>query len=58
MSRRHYPDYSWVFELIFVLAGVIVWAAGGPIWLAVILLAIGGIILITTADGGGDWDFF
>lgn len=55
---RHRPDYSWVVELLFILAGIIVWAAGGPMWLAIILLAAGGLVLICTAEGGGDWDFF
>jgi len=43
-----------MFELVFILAGVIVLITHGPMWLAVILLAIGGIWLFSD----GDFDLF
>jgi hypothetical protein len=43
-----------VFELICIIAGVIVLVAHGPVWLGIILLALGGIWYF----GDGDFDWF
>lgn len=56
--RRDTPDYSWVVELFFIAMGLIGFAAGWPVWVCIMLLAIGGVIIFVTSDGdGGGWDF-
>jgi hypothetical protein len=57
--RRNAPDYSWVFEAFFIAMGSLGFILGWPVWLCLVLLAIGGVIIIVTSDGdlgGGGWD--
>ncbi len=59
--RRNEPDYSWVFELLFIALGVLGFFLGWPVWVCLVLLGIGGVIVWTTSDGsdsGGGWDFW
>jgi len=56
--RRDTPDYSWVFELLFIALGLIGFALGWPVWLCLVLIAMGGVIIVVTSDGdSGGWDF-
>lgn len=60
MSRYHRntPDYSWVFELFFIALGLLGFALGWPVWICLVLIAMGGVIIVFTSDGdGGGWEF-
>lgn len=61
MSRyyRDTPDYSWVFELLFIALGLLGFALHWPVLLCLVLLAMGGVIFLCTndSDGGGGWDW-
>jgi len=47
-----------VFELLFIALGLIGFALGWPVWLCLVLIAMGGVIIVVTSDGdSGGWDF-
>lgn len=55
--RRDTPDYSWVVEVFFIGLGLLGFAVGWPVWVCLVLLAIGGVVVVATSDSGIDLDW-